>query len=215
MFCAVWKGVCGPSVFYSDISCCSLSVKWSCVRTALAEVQKCTQWVSFETVTEVKINKTGVRESLLPWNISVTYYECVRVCVCVCLWLSSMQSTCPLLYCYLWSVGFYRIFPHCLVEGRIFGKNLSNITCVFLLFLRLFSKTFPILRRIKRDIFIDVKTSACRLSVIGVGFLNSVDRFRKHSNIKFHQNPSSGSRAVPCGRTNGHISRFSQFCVRA
>jgi len=27
--------------------------------------------------------------------------------------------------------------------------------------------------------------------------------FRKHSNIKFHSNPSSGSRVVPCGKTDG------------
>ena len=26
--------------------------------------------------------------------------------------------------------------------------------------------------------------------------------FEKGSNIKFHQNPSNGSRTVPCGRTN-------------
>jgi hypothetical protein len=28
--------------------------------------------------------------------------------------------------------------------------------------------------------------------------------FRKISNIKFHQSPSSWSRVVPCGRTDGH-----------
>jgi hypothetical protein len=38
--------------------------------------------------------------------------------------------------------------------------------------------------------------------------------FEKSSNIKFHKNPSSGSRDVPCGWTDGHDeanSRFSQF----
>jgi hypothetical protein len=38
--------------------------------------------------------------------------------------------------------------------------------------------------------------------------------FEKYSNIKFHENPSSGSRVVPCGRTDGHDeanSRFLQF----
>jgi len=29
--------------------------------------------------------------------------------------------------------------------------------------------------------------------------------FEKYSNIKFHENPSSGSTAVPCGQTNGQI----------
>jgi hypothetical protein len=37
---------------------------------------------------------------------------------------------------------------------------------------------------------------------------------KKNSNTKFHQNPSSGSRVVSCGRTDRHDeanSRFSQF----
>jgi hypothetical protein len=28
--------------------------------------------------------------------------------------------------------------------------------------------------------------------------------FQKYSNIEFHENPSSGSRVVPCGRTEGY-----------
>jgi len=46
----------------------------------------------------------------------------------------------------------------------------------------------------------------------------STDFFAKYSNIKFHENPSSGSRAVPCGRTDRHDdanSSFSRFCERA
>jgi hypothetical protein len=45
--------------------------------------------------------------------------------------------------------------------------------------------------------------------------------FEKSSNIKFHENPSSGSRVVPCGQTDGRTdrrdegnSRFSQLCER-
>ena len=40
----------------------------------------------------------------------------------------------------------------------------------------------------------------------------------KHSSIGFHENPSSGSRVVPCGRTDrrdGASSRFLQFCGSA
>jgi hypothetical protein len=38
--------------------------------------------------------------------------------------------------------------------------------------------------------------------------------FEKSSNAKFHENPSSGSRVVPCERTDKHdeASRFSQSC---
>ena len=44
--------------------------------------------------------------------------------------------------------------------------------------------------------------------------------FEKYSNMKFHENPSGGSRVVSCGRTDGldkasRPSRFSQFCERA
>jgi hypothetical protein len=42
--------------------------------------------------------------------------------------------------------------------------------------------------------------------------------FEKFSNFGFHENPSSGSRVVPFGRTDRHDganSRFSQFCDRA
>jgi len=42
--------------------------------------------------------------------------------------------------------------------------------------------------------------------------------FKKYSNIKFRENPSSGSGVFPCGRTDGHDeanSRFSPFCARA
>ena len=41
--------------------------------------------------------------------------------------------------------------------------------------------------------------------------------FEKYSDIKYHENPSSGSRVVPCGQTDRHDeadSRSSQFCGR-
>ena len=31
--------------------------------------------------------------------------------------------------------------------------------------------------------------------------------FEKYSNIKFHENPSGGSRVVPCGRTDGRTDK--------
>jgi hypothetical protein len=46
--------------------------------------------------------------------------------------------------------------------------------------------------------------------------------FEKRSNMKFHENPSIGSRAVPSGQTAGRTdrheetnNRFSQLCDRA
>ena len=40
---------------------------------------------------------------------------------------------------------------------------------------------------------------------------------KKSSNIKFHENPYSGSQVVPCGRMDRHDkanSHISQFCER-
>jgi len=39
--------------------------------------------------------------------------------------------------------------------------------------------------------------------------------FRKSSDIKFHDNPSSGSSVVPCGRTQGLTDLISFFYVIA
>jgi hypothetical protein len=71
------------------------------------------------------------------------------------------------------------------------------------------SETFLILRRI--DIIINAHRYSCKAPVILVGFLKKLrfsrQIFEKLSNIKFHENPYSGSRAVACGRTDGQAFR--------
>ena len=45
-----------------------------------------------------------------------------------------------------------------------------------------------------------------------------LDLNEKYSNVQFHENPSSVSRVVPCGRSDRHDeadSRLLQFCERA
>ena len=45
-----------------------------------------------------------------------------------------MQSECALLYCHLWPVRLYHIFPHYLIKGTIFGNNLiEHKICVLIL----------------------------------------------------------------------------------
>jgi hypothetical protein len=39
--------------------------------------------------------------------------------------------------------------------------------------------------------------------------------FEKYSNIKFRENPSSGSRVVPCGQTDGHDEANSRTYLKA
>ena len=72
-------------------------------------------------------------------------------------------------------------------------------------FLKLLSEIFLILRRTERDMIKNVYWSLCKVPVIVVRFECNVEilnKFsKKYSNAKFHENPSSGSRIVPCGPT--------------
>jgi len=120
------------------------------------------------------------------------------------------RSGCTVLYSPMWPVRLYSIFPHYLIKSRIFGKkNLLNIQCVFWFFLRSLFQMFFIPRNIQRDIIIKVYWTArkvvtgyfCRI-LRKVEFSRQI--FKKFSNIKFHENPFSGSRLVPWGQTDTH-----------
>jgi hypothetical protein len=86
-----------------------------------------------------------------------------------------------------------------------FWKKLLNIKCVFWFSVQLLSETFLILRRIQRDIIINIHRSLRKVPLLLSDF-NETWVFSRHSkkssNIKFNENPSSGSRVVPCGRTD-------------
>jgi hypothetical protein len=43
--------------------------------------------------------------------------------VCQLPYLSSLLSACAILYCHLWPVLLYHIFPHYLTIGTIFAKK--------------------------------------------------------------------------------------------
>jgi hypothetical protein len=76
--------------------------------------------------------------------LSFTYFECVCN-----ISLYSMQSASAVLYCHLWSVWIYHIFPHYLINGTVIGKKkLLNIECVFWFPVWLVSEIFLILRRL-------------------------------------------------------------------
>ena len=110
-------------------------------------------------------------------------------------------------YCHLWPAPLYNISPHYLINGMIFGGgSYWHIKCVFQVSLQLSSETFFILRRIKWDIIKNVNWVSSKVPFIVVRFQwnheFSRQLFEKYSNIKFHENPSSGSRVVPCGGTD-------------
>ena len=67
------------------------------------------------------------------------------------------------------------------------------------------------------DIMTKLRRSSHKVPSIPVHFnktLNSSNRWIKELNIKFRENPSSGCRVIPCGRTDRHdeaACRFSQL----
>jgi hypothetical protein len=75
-----------------------------------------------------------------------------------------------------WNTSFKsRIFscglPGCtIILARLSEKRLLNIKCVFWYSLQLLSEIFLILRRIQRDIAINVRLSSCKIPVILVRF---------------------------------------------
>jgi hypothetical protein len=101
---------------------------------------------------------------------------------------------------------FYFYFRHYFTNGAIFGKMLLNIKWVFWFSLQILSKTFLILRSTVWDTVINVRTSSCKVPVIfsdlNENLIFSTD-FEQSSNVKFNQNPFSGSRVLSCGRTDG------------
>ena len=98
-------------------------------------------------------------------------------------------------------------------KGTIFEKEKGNGTqnvCFDFLYKFYPKKRTVILIRIKRDIVqmhIDLHVK-CPLFLLDCNKTeHSRQIFEKYSNTKFHENPSSGSRVVPCGRTDGQIDR--------
>jgi hypothetical protein len=84
-------------------------------------------------------------------------------------------------------------------------------------YLHNFGETFRILR-MKRDMHIGIHVKYALFLSVLMNFEFSRQIFENHSSIKFHENSSSGSLAVPCRRTDRRDeanSRFSQFCERA
>ena len=141
-----------------------------------------------------------------------------------------MQSACAILYFHLLPVRLYNIFSYYFIDVTIFlKKKIIEHAVSVLIFCTSFFKIFFILRRIKRDIIINVQTflcSTCYSCQILIKLEFSRRIFNKSLNTKFHENPSTGTRVVSCGQTDGRTdrqtdmpdeanSRFSQLCEHA
>jgi hypothetical protein len=77
-----------------------------------------------------------------------------------------MQSACAVLYCHPWPVWLCYIFPYYLINGTIFGKKILRIKCPFWFSLQLLSETFLVIKRIQRDIIINVHRCSCKVPLL-------------------------------------------------
>jgi hypothetical protein len=97
-------------------------------------------------------------------------------------------------------------FFQLLQNRQDFRKKLLNIKFV-LISVKLSSRTYLILSRTERDVlksvppvFMSSTRYSCHILMI-LEFSRQI--FEKHSNTKFNEDASSGSRVVPCGRRDG------------
>jgi hypothetical protein len=77
-----------------------------------------------------------------------------------------MQWACAVLYYHLWPVRLYHNFLHYLINGTIFGKTVIEHKICVLIFATNFSEIYLSLRIIQQNIFINVNTYSCKVSVI-------------------------------------------------
>ena len=95
-------------------------------------------------------------------------------------------------------------FAHYLTRDTIFGRKLLNTKCVFRFSVQILSETFLILTTFQPDITINVDRTSCDVHFfVRLKKIIIFKNFPKFSSVKFHENPSSGSPVVPCGRTDG------------
>jgi hypothetical protein len=115
-----------------------------------------------------------------------------------------MQSACVVLYCYLWPAQLYYIFPHKSHKSHDFRKKLLNIKCVSIFSATLVwnishSKKNSARQHKCAKVFMWSTRFSCRI-LLTLEFSRQI--FEKYLNLEFHENPSSGSRVIPCWRTD-------------
>jgi hypothetical protein len=139
---------------------------------------------------------------LLQWKNN----KCYMFSVCVCSrQFPACKAHAP--YCHLWPFRLYNFFPHYLVHGTKFEKKVIEYKMSVLIFSTNFiwntshSKNWA---RYDHKCVLAFVYGTCYSCHVLMKLEFSGNISEKYSNIQFHENPSSGSRVFPCGRTDRH-----------
>ena len=126
--------------------------------------------------------------------------------VCYSLRYPACNACAP--YCYVARLAV-QYFLHFLIMSTIFQKKLLDMSCVFWFSLQLWNishskKNWARYNNKCTLVFVPSTHYSC-YSLIKVEF--SQQSFDNYTKIKFDENPSSGSRVVPCGQMDGQSDR--------
>jgi hypothetical protein len=120
----------------------------------------------------------------------------------------SMESTCAVIYCHVWPVRLYHIFPHYQITSTIFGKTLLYIKYVFWYSVQLLSETFNRARYLKCTHY------SCQI-LLKLEF--SQRSFKIYWNMKFYDNQLEPScfvwtdrKAHRHGKANSCVLQFCE-----
>ena len=103
-------------------------------------------------------------------------------------------------YCHLWPAALYNICTHYLINGTIFERKVTEYKTCVLIFPTAF--VWNSLRFSKK--WASYHQKCILILMWSTRYSRPVLMKSEYSNIKFNENPSSGSRAVPCGQTDRH-----------
>jgi len=110
-------------------------------------------------------------------------------------------------YCRPWPAPFFNIFPYYLINDMIFENKVTEHK----LYVSIFSTPFVWnifysknnwARYDRKCMLVLLESTLYSCSILmKLEFFKEI--FEKYSNVKFHDNPFSGSRVVACGQTYG------------
>jgi hypothetical protein len=135
---------------------------------------------------------------LLPWKSNKYYVFSVYVCSL------SYAPYYNVIYCLSGCTIFFHIISY---KGRFSEKVIEHKMCV-LIFSTNLSETFLILRRIQRDIIINVQWSSSKVPVILVTWIFPKD-FQKILKYEISWKSYSENRVVPCGPRDEQQTRLT------